>query len=203
MQSTDAARHPSMHPSHVSRGICWSERRYCFAVAQTEHARRSELLLPLPLTLLLVVVRSRPQATGPAAAQLASSGYHTTGLSSLRRLGRWRAPRAVAPAMLSGAARHRSERLAMRFHGGEIDDEIEFTRLLDREFARLRFTPNPVEVPSSAPKQRREVCSIGTTQQPNIMPVRVCPDSEAAFPSVACVTETRAASVSARLLDGN
>jgi hypothetical protein len=45
--------------------------------------------------------------------------------------------------------------------GDQADDEIELGWLLDRQVGRLRPTQNLVDVLGGAPKQRREVCSIG------------------------------------------
>ena len=45
--------------------------------------------------------------------------------------------------------------------GDQVDDEIELGWLLDRQVGRLRPTQNLVDVLGAAPKQRREVCSIG------------------------------------------
>src|SRR6516225_6658198 len=48
-----------------------------------------------------------------------------------------------------------------RLGGGEIDDEIELGRLLDRDVGRFRSAQNLVDEIGSAPKQVRKVCSIG------------------------------------------
>ena len=55
----------------------------------------------------------------------------------------------------------RSEFEAERLDGLQVDDEIEFGRLLDREVTRLRPAQNLVDIVSGAPEQVREVCSIG------------------------------------------
>src|SRR5262249_44395913 len=44
---------------------------------------------------------------------------------------------------------------------GQIDDEIEFGRLLDRKLARLRAAQNLVDIIGGAPKQVRNARSIG------------------------------------------
>ena len=50
---------------------------------------------------------------------------------------------------------------AERLGGLEVDDEVEFGRLLDREVTRLRPAQNLVDIVSGAPEQVRQVCSIG------------------------------------------
>ena len=45
--------------------------------------------------------------------------------------------------------------------GGQINDEVEFGRLLDRHIARVGTTQNLIDIIGGAPVQVREVCSIG------------------------------------------
>jgi hypothetical protein len=77
---------------------------------------------------------------------------------------------------LVGARQERlRDRQAERLCGGQIEDEIELGRLLDRNVARLCSMQNLVDKVGSAPKQVREVCSIGH-QTP---PLRRTPESRA------------------------
>src|ERR1700674_3678301 len=50
---------------------------------------------------------------------------------------------------------------AERLGGRQIDDEIEFGRLLDRDVGRLRPAQNLVDIVGGAPEQVREVWPIG------------------------------------------
>ena len=55
---------------------------------------------------------------------------------------------------LVGAQQERfGDSQAERLGGGEVDDEIEFSRLLDREVARLRPAQDLVDHVGGAPKQ--------------------------------------------------
>src|SRR5215475_15867401 len=56
---------------------------------------------------------------------------------------------------------HRRNRQAERLGGLQIDDEIEFNRLLDRQIGRLRSAQNPVNITSGAPELVNKVYSIG------------------------------------------
>src|SRR5215813_15656118 len=47
---------------------------------------------------------------------------------------------------------HRRNRQAERLGDLQIDDEIEFSRLLDRQIGRLRSAQNPVNITSGAPE---------------------------------------------------
>src|SRR5215467_7705296 len=49
---------------------------------------------------------------------------------------------------------------AERLGGLQIDDEIEFSRLLDRQIGRLRSAQNPVNITSGAPELVSKVYSI-------------------------------------------
>jgi hypothetical protein len=53
------------------------------------------------------------------------------------------------------------DRQPERLGGLEIDDEIKFGRLLDRDIAGFRPAQNLVDQPGGAPEQVREVCRIG------------------------------------------
>jgi len=55
----------------------------------------------------------------------------------------------------------RGHREAQRFRGGQVNDEIELGRLLDRDVGGLRPAQNLVNIVGGAPMQVREVCSIG------------------------------------------
>src|SRR6516164_2832908 len=50
---------------------------------------------------------------------------------------------------------------AERLGGLQIDDEIEFSRLLDRQIGRLRSAQNPVNITSGAPELVSKVYSVG------------------------------------------
>ena len=52
-----------------------------------------------------------------------------------------------------------------RFGGGQIDDEIELGRLIDRDIARLRPAQNFVSIVGGTLKLVREVWSIGDRRQ--------------------------------------
>src|SRR5262245_44665929 len=54
--------------------------------------------------------------------------------------------------------RHRETK---RIGSGQIDDEIELGRLLDRDVASLRTTQNFIDITSGAPEQVQKVRSIG------------------------------------------
>src|SRR5215467_4338488 len=56
---------------------------------------------------------------------------------------------------------HRRNRQAERLGDLQIDDEIEFNRLLDRQIGRLRSAQNPVNITSGAPELVSKVYSIG------------------------------------------
>jgi hypothetical protein len=56
------------------------------------------------------------------------------------------------------------------FGGGEVNDEIELGRLLDRQVARLRPAQNLVDEVGSAPPQDREVRSIGQETSVDVLP---------------------------------
>src|SRR5215510_9355340 len=63
---------------------------------------------------------------------------------------------------LVGAQQERfRDRQAQSLGGGKVDDEIEFSRLLDREIAWLRPAQNLVDEVSGAPEQVHEVGAIG------------------------------------------
>src|SRR5262245_15601163 len=86
-----------------------------------------------------------------AACWPASLAPPPSSVMNLRRL--TRSPRRRARA----ASRDRQpERLGR----GQIDDEIEFGRLLDRDVARLRATQNFIDITSSAPEKVQKVRSI-------------------------------------------
>src|SRR5215813_5925566 len=55
----------------------------------------------------------------------------------------------------------RRNRQAERLGDLQIDDEIEFNRLLDRQIGRLRSAQNPVNITSGAPELVSKVYSIG------------------------------------------
>ena len=78
---------------------------------------------------------------------------------------------------ITSSARARSVRGIVeteRLGGGQIDDEIEFGRLLDREVARLRPAQNLVDIVGGAPEQVREVWSIGhQTSRFDVLPKTV------------------------------
>src|SRR5262245_59286758 len=62
---------------------------------------------------------------------------------------------------LVGAPQERSrDRQAERLGGGQIHDEIEPGRLLDRDVARLRATQNLVDIVTGAAEQVGKICSI-------------------------------------------
>ena len=63
---------------------------------------------------------------------------------------------------LVGAQQERfRDRQAERLGGREIDDELEFGRLLDRDIAGLRPAQNLVDQLGGAPELIREVWSVG------------------------------------------
>src|SRR5215472_8509706 len=58
--------------------------------------------------------------------------------------------------------------------GGKVDDEIELSRLLDREIARFRPAKNLVDIVANAPKKLWEVWSIGhQTSRFDVLPLTV------------------------------
>src|SRR5262249_32946752 len=59
---------------------------------------------------------------------------------------------------LVGAREHRRHFEAERLCGRNVDDEIEFGRLLDREVGRFRPPQNLVNKVSGSSEQIREVC---------------------------------------------
>src|SRR5262249_40646603 len=62
---------------------------------------------------------------------------------------------------LVGAPQERSrDHQAKRPGGGQIHDEIEPGRLLDRDVARLRATQNLVDIVTGAAEQVGKICSI-------------------------------------------
>src|SRR5262249_37999685 len=87
-----------------------------------------------------------------AACWPASLAPPPSSVMNLRRL--TRSPRRRARAALR-------DRQPERLGRGQIDDEIEFGRLLDRDVARLRATQNFIDITSSAPEKVQKVRSIG------------------------------------------
>jgi hypothetical protein len=76
---------------------------------------------------------------------------------------------------LVGAQKERlGDGQAGRLGGGQVDDEIELGRLLDREVGGIRTTQNLVDMVSRAPEQVREVWSIGhETSSLDVLPKSV------------------------------
>ena len=72
------------------------------------------------------------------------------------------------------ASKRRRNVEAERLGGREIDDEIEFGRLLDRDVGGLRAAQNLVDIVGGAPEQVREVRSIGhQTSRFDVLPKAV------------------------------
>src|SRR5436189_1662031 len=59
--------------------------------------------------------------------------------------------------LVGASDEHRRHVEAERLGGGQIDNEIEFGRLLDRKIARLCTTKNFIDILASTPEQARKI----------------------------------------------
>ena len=89
----------------------------------------------------------------------------------------WIAPACLAHSfdhLVGAGEQRRRDFKPKRPGGGQVDDEIELSRLLDREIARLRPAKNLVDIVANAPKKLWEVWSIGhQTSRFDVLPLTV------------------------------